>query len=383
MTCVTICLAALVFLIAPARLCLGVTITVDQAGNGDATTILDGLASCSEGDTLFIRDGRYRESEDLFSFGVPYETYVPLYTDNLTIIGESRDGVVIGPDVADFVDDCPKGFFANRALTVHISNLTIQNVREGTNWEGGGEVSNYRAVGCYFGLVCRAVLPLVVRDSEFETMESDAILIVSPSQDVSISFVECFAIGDTAINLAGVTNASVLNCQADSVGVGIHVQQSSTATIADVSVTRPRAAGLVASLGSRASVMSSSFGAGGRLSLGVSSAAVDISRSSFGLGTDHTLLFTDADESTVRFSNVDVAHGKSVWFQDGSYPALPVKVFDLTNNYWGLQDSTSIAGRIWDINDEPETKAEAVFVPFSLESTPTRKQSWGDVKGRF
>jgi len=84
---------------------VGDTIVVDSDGEGDTTNILYAVERSNPGDMIFISDGVYEEQ------------VITIETPNLSIIGESMDGVVIKP-IRSFG-------FSVKADYVRISNIAF------------------------------------------------------------------------------------------------------------------------------------------------------------------------------------------------------------------------------------------------------------------
>ena len=88
----------------------GDQIVVDCNGGGDYTSIFYAVKAATGGETIFIKNGVYKETYAI----IPYKS--------LTIKGESQDGVkIIGPS-----NSCL--FAVKDGVTVSISNLTITGV---------------------------------------------------------------------------------------------------------------------------------------------------------------------------------------------------------------------------------------------------------------
>ena len=72
---------------------------VEKDGSGDYTMIQDAVDAAAPGDSVSIGPGRYDQfTPIIFPTGIQ-ETIVRIQTDSLTLVGDSREEVVIGPEV--------------------------------------------------------------------------------------------------------------------------------------------------------------------------------------------------------------------------------------------------------------------------------------------
>jgi len=117
---------------------------VERDGSGDFTTIQPALDGAAAGDTILIGPGFYTECMmvTLPGWSWPIEVYAYVRRDDLTIIGESPETVIIGPETADFHDFGPKGFVSVQTNDwLFLENLSTRNLYDGIYfYEGQLEV---------------------------------------------------------------------------------------------------------------------------------------------------------------------------------------------------------------------------------------------------
>jgi hypothetical protein len=109
---------------------------LDAGGNGDYTTLATALAALAENDVLFIRNGTYTGG-------------VTISTPNVTLIGESRNGVII-----QSIPDSWQSAISVTAAHVTIQTLKIDGLRDtqGTGDTGAEDRSCIRVRADYFTL---------------------------------------------------------------------------------------------------------------------------------------------------------------------------------------------------------------------------------------
>jgi hypothetical protein len=137
------------------------TITVDCAGSGDYTTISEGLAAGSPGDTILVLPGTYGgpENNDL-SFGgkdmvlrsadgpgsVAIDHYSQFYSVFHIHEGETRDAVVEGLTVSGAWAWC-----TIPVLDIHDASPTFRNCRFSSNYAAGGHhTEGWCGVGSFY-----------------------------------------------------------------------------------------------------------------------------------------------------------------------------------------------------------------------------------------
>lgn len=173
------------------------TITVPT----DYLTIQQAVDASSAGDTIYIKNGIYYVP-NLAPIG---GALVKISKDNLTLEGQSRDGVILtgrtdksgGPDVKWI-----KGIHVE-ADNVTIKNLTVRGFKGGIGQEShgfgivfrdfegseidGGRVENVRLLDNGYALAAYLVGSLVVSDSIIHENESEGIYLYSCWPDVEIA----------------------------------------------------------------------------------------------------------------------------------------------------------------------------------------------------
>ena len=84
------------------------SIIVDANGNGDFTTISAAIANAKDGDTIYIKDGEYKETVIVNKF--------------LHLVGESKQGTILYQNIGDY-DNCPLVITQGS-----VCNMTIKSV---------------------------------------------------------------------------------------------------------------------------------------------------------------------------------------------------------------------------------------------------------------
>src|SRR6056297_2868040 len=129
------------------------TIRVEQDGSGDFTEISTGILAAAPGDTVRIGAGWYQQSVPLSTGGNTEETYAAVVVDSLTIVGEGRDDVIIGPAEPDFTLQGPWGFALLQGVVTHvrIESVTVVNVKRAIEASGSVVATDLAIRDCESG----------------------------------------------------------------------------------------------------------------------------------------------------------------------------------------------------------------------------------------
>jgi Right handed beta helix region len=174
-----IALATSLFVLGVSTLASAATIRVAQDGSGDFTLVADGVLAAASGDTVTIGPGVYPELRFFNTPIGPVEFVALVDVSELTIIGDSRDTVILGPEpTGGSVEFDPAGIATSVAGNVRVQGVTLRNVYAGVQGAGTWiEAADCRFVGNYFGV--QAVLDgfAAVRNCEFLQSESTGIVV--------------------------------------------------------------------------------------------------------------------------------------------------------------------------------------------------------------
>lgn len=178
-------------------------IIVDKNGNGNYTTLTEAVLSATSGQRIFIRNGRYANEE------------VEAWSKDLTIIGESKDGVII----CNTLDDYEKP-------PIEMCSGTLENV---TVWAVYNNVSGTKsayALHCENGNMVDKTFN--IRNCSFLS-EKNYALGMGLRKGCKVNIVECdfmnsagglFFHDSYQSQYAGVQQISIRNCRFTSNQVG-------------------------------------------------------------------------------------------------------------------------------------------------------------------
>ena len=132
------------------------TIRVAQDGSGDSTSLFDGLAAAQDGDTVSIGPGEYTETRWINPAGIEFEVIGYLAASSVSIVGDDRESVIVGPAVAPPVllgDGVHGVVVAEGAQGVSVRGITFRNLSVGLR--DGNQAIDVEACsfeGNYYGL---------------------------------------------------------------------------------------------------------------------------------------------------------------------------------------------------------------------------------------
>jgi len=362
------------------------TIRVEQDGSGDFTEIAAGILAASPGDTIRIGPGWYQGSAPFTTGGSTEETFVAVDVDSLTIIGEDRDTVLIGPDVPNFTTQGPRGIVLLDGVVTfaRLESMTITNVGSAVFATSSFAAKEIAVVGCRRGFAFAFAVGIVL-------------------ENVSTTNVDRAIIGGGAVSDVVVVGSEFRSCP-NSGGVsfttgvnGIVVEDSRFIDCA-----------FQLSLGSTGNLRTSSFaGSESFVQLGdfsnLDMVGCTIEQALFNVvvnGESHvsgrdnvflggsvtTLLFTGSSTSSLTNNHIFRLDGSPVVLAE-AYRVEPVQV-DLRGNWWGTTNADSL--RAWivdgdDLDNPPffDEFAEVLFEPFAPGPVSGKAESIGSFKSRF
>jgi hypothetical protein len=370
------------------------TWTVERDGSGDYAVIQDAVNGAAEGDTIMIGPGRFDEGQ-VYSFpGWTEFVRVMVNKPNLTLIGSGPTTIIGQPQPWDPAQGEHRGVVAGVYYgspgRLSISKVAFENIWRAIYTEEidvAVENCNFylNCYGCAFWRGSKAS----IRNCEFVDMTRHGTHVVCWSQ-YRLEITGCtFVLDDiptgaqSHIALEGVQDGLIENCQFSDGVAGIGLSSGARATIRNCVFDGQNNGAVNASLGSHLNVDDSIFRnqRAAMYSL-VLDNVVTISR----------CLIEDVEDCSFKFgyigsltvNNCDLARGREgvVVIEERFDPCTP-HVLDMSNNYWGTDNSDSIQAWIFDANDSDRACYLIDYEPFRSESTPVVNATMGGVKSLF
>lgn len=351
---------------------------VEKDGNGDFTTIQPALDATAPGDTVIIGPGRYTETEQVVTPGWTEDVHAVVLTDSITIIGAGAGVTTLGPEhpQKDTLP-WPKGFFGWDVAGVAISRLTVENVRDCINWEGGLILEQCVLNGGDDGIVAWPYHGIEISDVVCAGNVDHGIIMYGPSPGAQI--VSCEFSGNRAgVSIVGIENVWIGQCDFNDHVVGVQydtaVGELSECVFSDITNVN-----VVLRL-SNVNLINNSLAPSGLV--------ID----------SHTFSHLSGSGNVVPggwYSTMEISggtadfHGNHILNSGGRSVRLtafledPPYIIDLSGNYWGTTIVDSISSWIWDGHDDPDIHAFVEFEPFSPVPLPSEQKSMGDVKRMF
>ncbi len=357
----------------------GATLRVERDGSGDFLTIQPAIDAAAEGDTILIGPGRYAEMAP-GPFGEPTVGYVDV--DDLTIIGVSRDDVIVGPQVPNFQNFGPNGFrqgIAGRKIAFR--ELTIENVFDGLSVLGDVDIRDCVLQKCSIGINAEADMEIV--STTFLGNEFGIVVSSAPGLgEIGSSVVACtFTLNSRAV-YSWNHDLLVRDCQFVQDRDGVRQSGGKTATLQTCTFDCTNVAAQ-AGLTSRLVLNNCQFSAGAAGNVVLTTEAhLSGSGNRIGAGAVSTMTFTE--RATADF------HGNDILFGDGL--AIDLKIYsaqvavNLGNNFWGTTDLVLLEEKIHHKPDSTimdNIRTEVTYQPILNQSVPTAKQSMGGFRALF
>lgn len=370
---------ALLFLYSAAT---GAVLRVEKDGSGDYTAIQPAVDNASPGDTILVGPGRYTEHQSFAPSGqVFFDTYVAVTVDSLTIKGTNRDAVIIGPAVPNIVGFDPTGIMTSVYLSkVTVSTLTVENVYGGIYPFVGTLIENCLFRGCGLGISSACNSGLIVRNCWFvECIHAGiAVFDETPATIIEDCEYDQCAYGVAVI---GAQYVIIRDCVLQGGSAGIQYERAATGSIEHCRFTGQIVSGIVVITGSVVAVWDN-YVSGCQASIHVSGfgARVTGERNILRGGSYATVL---VETGMVELHNNHIFYDGRYLVQAEAFVNPPDVTLDLQNNYWGIADSDSIAGLIYDGNDDPNVHAFVDFEPYSITPLPAQHRSLGSVKNLY
>jgi hypothetical protein len=361
---------------------------VEKDSTGDFSIIYEAVDAAASGDTILIGPGRFEEYRLEPEYA--WTTYCCALASNkdLTFIGSGAELTTIG-----FEEMVPGPFIVGISSIrsdLVVENLTVRKVENGLEfWEAENlSIRNCDFAECDIGVVTESVVSTMIDNCRIIGTRSHGILGAHPN---GVSITDCEFINTSRFAISGVGGIGWAVRDTEIYGGygGIQFEQGARGTIERCSVQvaggNPPAIGL--KNGSVFSIYDSVFeGDVYAADFQTGGPTVTARNNIFigGTGTVIRIIRTPMDFRQNHLINGGGASVLALW-ERGSLTD-PV-VVDLTNNYWGTDDSAQIAAWIDDYNDYPPQDlwhfVVVDYAPFADQPVQTERTTWGAVKSLF
>jgi hypothetical protein len=359
-------------------------------GSADFASLELAEQASAPGDTIVLAPGHYSETyEWSFQGGLTRQVVLGVATPWLTVLGESRDTVLIGP-----VE--PEGSSSN------VVGVAVREDAPGFVLKGV-TILNTGAMAMQLGGDGATIFGLRVE-------QSPQIGIGCEGDSTVIEHVSIANVRTGLYTFSGGVHSAIRDCEIVNVTTGIVFQPGNTGLVERTELS----AGVVGAQVDRASVtyegctfrdfrndafvvLGSSAVVqirdcnveGGDVSLTAGNAGPQVHVEACRLVGAGFTAFDLEEGSLVTVSGSDIVPLPGAHFViTGAYRADPPIELDFSGNWWGTTDLQEIADRITDGNDEPPlgTPREDVFIryePIELHPVPLEETSVGALKGRY
>lgn len=361
------------------------TIRVAQDGSGDYTSLFDGLAAAQDGDTVSIGPGEYTETRLINpTGGFEYESMGYVSASNVTVVGDDRDAVLIGPATP------PPGLNANgvRGLTagagaanVVFSNLTIRNVSRGfIDVDMAASVQDCQFTGNYYGIWQAGLGTCVVERSRFSDNGAGILAIQGyGSRDLQIR--ECSF--ENNIQGMQIQNPQTLasRCTISGGERGVISLLGGGVIVQDCTITDTSNRGVHIFDGSTMWLYDNIFQGVMEYNVYTSSGAIVGVGNLLAGGTVETIHLGAPDHLDFLGNHILNGGGLSVYAGDS---ATDPRTLSLENNWWGTSDPAQIEAWIHHAPDDPAANGLTIdYMPFYGGPVPTEQSSVGRLKATF
>lgn len=359
----------------------GATLTVRRDGTGQFDRLQTAVDAAAPGDTIDVGPGEYTEYRTMrpSGWGWDIDIYVYITVDDLTIVGAGVDETFIGPmqENNNYGHFSPKAIWAYEVSSLHINDVTIRNCYTGIYSPAAmTAVDHTRFIACSSGVF---VLSRVFSadSSEFEGVGPSPAGADHTGHCLRSSVRNC-DFRNSQIYFDGVASFTVEDCTTTGGGEGIGIYGSSYGTLTRCAVSDVQHRGIVVS-GSICFITNTEV-IGGEKGILVESGELYAESVTIRETTIASYDIAGPQELEIHQSNILPSSGYAVRIYERINP--PSRVYDMTNNYWGVADSAAIAELIWDGNDSAEIDDFIDFEPFASE-LGVEPTTWGAVKALF
>jgi Right handed beta helix region len=367
-------------LIAPATEAATIRVAID--GSGDFTVLGPAISSAASGDTISIAAGIYDQTTTIFPSGSPVEVMGRVTVSRLTVIGDDRNSVIIGPATpASNLELGPTGIVTVLNVDLTVKNVTIRNLSDGVSSNGSRVlVENCSFDGNFQGVDSAAILETTIRESTFANQEDVGIVVFNSLSGRNVLVENCSFDGNFGGIDVQVPGSVVNNCSFQGGRVGFQVSLGGEATVNNCTFENIENVGVAVTNFSDVQLYGNTF------TPPMGECIVVIGGLS---GSDNELL--GGSFATIRISWLSVVNffnnhilnggGYSILAQGGISP--PNQIMDFSNNYWGTVDPSQIDAWIWDTNDDPFVRVEIDYTPFIDQPVEVESTSFGEIKARY
>lgn len=363
------------------------TWVVDRYGSGDFGTIHNAMNACSDGDTISILPGRYADFHPFTAPAWTSEAIVGVSKDNLTFIGSGNMSTIIGPTeryLPDGVNPKPMAIASVDTINARFVNIGFENAYVCIYWTHGRlEVEGCRFGGYNIGIASFNEEGVQLVQSDFYSEESlpTGIATFAPCRFVDIEGCTFGGpiINERGIDLNGTTDITISDCNFDTESAMVF--SNSSGTIENCSTTNNVGLSVWATSASQVELVGNQiFGSFSSVYVDGQS-SVNGTGNVFSGGADHATIFISG-QSQVNLNGNDILKNGLFAAKIGQYFG-EIVVNDLTGNFWGTADADSIAGWIWDYNDDTITNSYIDYTPFAGGSVPIEERPLGSLKSMF
>jgi Right handed beta helix region len=354
------------------------THVVNLDGSGDFTSIHDALDAAVAGDTIHLMPGRYTQMRQFQFPAFPVQALAGVSLNNITIRGESRDAVIIGPTVPNIIGQGPIGIATDlNASGLRVESLTIENLFCGVTMLSQTTLDRVTLRGCTSGASSFSSGAIAIVKSGFYANDRGLDLI-DPSTQIDIETSVFFG-NRKGVDVASARGVQIRSCTIRGGSTGIQVEQLGEALISDCTIEGVSIVALDVSSGSVVRCDSSSLSGGQYSVIAGGSSDLTISNSVIGGGTDVTILANGPDRMNVNRCELGAAGPLVI----SVVPGLPAFIADFTNNFWFTTSKAQIAAWIHDGNDDPLINTIIQFEPIASSPVAIEPVSWGTLKSSY
>ncbi len=347
---------------------------VSRDGQGDYSTIQPALDQAAIGDTVLIGPGRYAESHAT-QYGWNEQVCAEIRTPYITVIGSGADKTVIGPASADGPGGPrPVGIAVYWEYDyVRIENLAVENLYHGVHWRGRGRMRDCVLRNNEVGLLGEPAATMKLENVLFESNHDYGATI--RDEGGLAHFRDCdFLDNESGLRIGTGGAADIESCSFRGGVVGLYFGSRGTGAVRDCSFSDMSNYGVVMGNRSETTMTGARIEQCGVSLLAEGSAVLSGSDNIFMGGSYRTLIFYDAD---VSLQDCHILNGGSLSVE---IMGNTTRIYDLSHNWWGTTDETTIRAWIHDGNDDPDVRGFVEYRPLMGQAISNENRSWGDVK---